>query len=97
MQQELPNLVDERRFRKREPDYERDELGRVSTVAFSRYQMYLPVAAQVARSEDPNRYGEYSWFQLTCPGRRSGWCLRQGMSMIDIVVHCANRNIAHTK
>ncbi|KAK5077007.1 hypothetical protein LTR51_002693 [Lithohypha guttulata] len=28
MQQELPNLVDERRFRKREPDYERDELGR---------------------------------------------------------------------
>lgn len=30
MQQELPNLVDERRFRKREPDYERDELGRVS-------------------------------------------------------------------
>lgn len=29
MQQELPNLVDERRFRKREPDYDRDELGRV--------------------------------------------------------------------
>ena len=29
MQQELPNLIDERRFRKREPDYERDELGRV--------------------------------------------------------------------
>ncbi|KAK5954726.1 hypothetical protein OHC33_004450 [Knufia fluminis] len=28
MQQELPNLVDERRFRKREPDVERDELGR---------------------------------------------------------------------
>lgn len=29
MQQELPNLIDERRFRKREPDFERDELGRV--------------------------------------------------------------------
>ena len=31
MQQELPNLVDERRFRRREPDaVERDEFGRVS-------------------------------------------------------------------
>lgn len=31
MQQELPNLVDERRFRRREPDnIERDEFGRVS-------------------------------------------------------------------
>lgn len=30
MQQELPNLVDERRFRRREPEpVERDELGRV--------------------------------------------------------------------
>ena len=32
MKQELPNLVDERRFRRREPDQvERDEFGRVST------------------------------------------------------------------
>lgn len=32
MQQELPNLVDERRFRRREPEQvERDEFGRVST------------------------------------------------------------------
>jgi hypothetical protein len=31
MQQELPNLVDERRFRRREPEQvERDEFGRVS-------------------------------------------------------------------
>ena len=31
MKQELPNLVDERRFRRREPDQvERDEFGRVS-------------------------------------------------------------------
>lgn len=30
MQQDLPNLVDERRFRRREPqDFERDEYGRV--------------------------------------------------------------------
>jgi hypothetical protein len=32
MQQDLPNLVDERRFRRREPEnFERDEFGRVST------------------------------------------------------------------
>jgi len=32
MKQELPNLVDERRFRRREPDaVERDEFGRVCT------------------------------------------------------------------
>lgn len=31
MQQELPNLIDERRFRRREPEpFERDERGRVS-------------------------------------------------------------------
>jgi homoaconitase len=30
MKQDLPNLVDERRFRRREPDqFERDEFGRV--------------------------------------------------------------------
>ena len=35
MQQELPNLVDERRFRRREPDQvERDEFGRVSNIWF---------------------------------------------------------------
>lgn len=33
MQQELPNLVDERRFRRREPEQvERDEFGRVSVM-----------------------------------------------------------------
>jgi hypothetical protein len=32
MKQELPNLVDERRFRRREPEqFERDEFGRVSS------------------------------------------------------------------
>ncbi len=33
MQQDLPNLVDERRFRRREPDVERDEFGRVGILA----------------------------------------------------------------
>lgn len=33
--QELPNLVDERRFRRREPEnFERDEFGRVSSALF---------------------------------------------------------------
>ncbi len=37
MQQELPNLVDERRFRRREPEQvERDEFGRVGTYPISR-------------------------------------------------------------
>lgn len=32
MDQELPDLVDQRRFRRREPEqYERDEFGRVCT------------------------------------------------------------------
>ena len=35
MQQELPNLVDERRFRRREPEqFERDEFGRVGGDGF---------------------------------------------------------------
>jgi hypothetical protein len=33
MKQELPNLVDERRFRRREPEqFERDEFGRVCRI-----------------------------------------------------------------
>ena len=36
MQQDLPNLVDERRFRRREPEnFERDEFGRVWNHLFS--------------------------------------------------------------
>ena len=32
MKEELPNLIDERRFRRREPEnFERDEYGRVSS------------------------------------------------------------------
>lgn len=38
MKEDLPNLVDERRFRRREPEnFERDEFGRVSS--------YIPVQA----------------------------------------------------
>lgn len=43
MQQELPNLIDERRFRRREPDpVERDEQGRVSNYLFHRL---LPIVS----------------------------------------------------
>ena len=36
MQQDLPNLVDERRFRRREPEqFERDEFGRVCLANFT--------------------------------------------------------------
>lgn len=45
MQQELPNLVDERRFRRREPEQvERDELGRVSRSHDQLCSRRLPVA-----------------------------------------------------
>ena len=34
MQQDLPNLIDERRFRRREPEqFERDERGRVRSMS----------------------------------------------------------------
>ena len=36
MNQELPDLVDQRRFRRREPEqFERDEFGRVCTTALN--------------------------------------------------------------
>jgi hypothetical protein len=42
MQQELPNLVDERRFRRREPEqFERDEFGRVCIFHLPRRQFWL--------------------------------------------------------
>ncbi len=42
MKQELPNLVDERRFRRREPEqFERDELGRVHWMVYVRLYMAL--------------------------------------------------------
>ena len=45
MKQELPNLVDERRFRRREPEHvERDELGRVlSFCLISAYHWLIKV------------------------------------------------------
>jgi hypothetical protein len=50
MQQELPNLVDERRFRRREPEqFERDEFGRVCIFCFPHRQFWLiKPAAQMA-------------------------------------------------
>ena len=41
MKQELPNLVDERRFRRREPEQvERDEFGRVSSLYWIIFYVY---------------------------------------------------------
>jgi hypothetical protein len=38
MKEDLPNLVDERRFRRREPEqFERDEYGRVCRLGFASY------------------------------------------------------------
>ena len=46
MKQELPNLVDERRFRRREPDQvERDEFGRVCWQCCERGQFINDVVA----------------------------------------------------
>ena len=42
MKQELPNLVDERRFRRREPEQvERDEFGRVRNIQRERQVLVL--------------------------------------------------------
>jgi hypothetical protein len=59
MQQELPNLVDERRFRRREPEqFERDEFGRVYIFRFPHQQFWLiKLAAQMARRAYTDRYG----------------------------------------
>jgi hypothetical protein len=54
MQQELPNLVDERRFKRREPEqFERDEFGRVSAKFMSRSLCTDPVAEKMARRAYP--------------------------------------------
>lgn len=58
MKQELPNLVDERRFRRREPDQvERDEFGRVGFIPFDLLLLRIlnPASAQMARRAYSNR------------------------------------------
>jgi len=53
MKQELPNLVDERRFRRREPDaVERDEFGRVRVLDIFVEAFANISTAEVARGED---------------------------------------------
>jgi len=73
MKQELPALVDERRFRRRDqeqqPPVERDELGRVSCPYLHKCSIsWLMRAAQMARSENPHQPGLCPGFQLACPG-----------------------------
>jgi len=56
MKQELPNLVDERRFRRREPEQvERDEFGRVSITDFDDETIADMHIAQMARGEDSDQ------------------------------------------
>ena len=53
MKEELPNLIDERRFRRREPEnFERDEFGRVYLSAALRTSACLHSIAQMAGRED---------------------------------------------
>lgn len=54
--EDLPNLVDQRRFRRREPeDFERDEYGRVRPSVHLNSASLTIATAQVARREDLRR------------------------------------------
>lgn len=56
MKQELPNLVDERRFRRREPEQvERDEFGRVN----ARLQSVLYTSAKITLAQMAGRAHPY--------------------------------------
>ena len=78
MKQELPNLVDERRFRRRDPPepVERDEFGRVSyPKKTSQLRQLTPLTAQMAGGTYSNRLGSNPWIQPSCPGCRPRRCL----------------------
>lgn len=64
MGKELPNLIDERRFRRREQprdEVERDEFGRVSLPVFRQHLSVVidTFEAQVARGQDSDRPRAY--------------------------------------
>ena len=66
MKQELPNLVDERRFRRREeqPQVERDEYGRVGlpvdlNLVFKLTNLYLASRENGPRSESLSIWSQY--------------------------------------
>lgn len=66
MKQELPNLVDERRFRRREPEaVERDEFGRVSIVALREIVANRDFSAngQRRRYRSPSNQSQVSIFE----------------------------------
>jgi hypothetical protein len=82
MKQELPNLVDERRFRRREPEQvERDEFGRVLLSAPA-YDLVILTArlAQMARGADCYRLGTFARLQLKSTGCWTWRCIRQAYS-----------------
>lgn len=72
MKQELPNLVDERRFRRREPEQvERDEYGRVSLSSVVKVMLLTSHSGNGLRSESPlisNRFlvstYEHRWWDI---------------------------------
>lgn len=60
MKQELPNLVDERRFRRREPDaVERDEFGRVGICYTLRRLLLTLCSANGQRRKSPSTSNLY--------------------------------------
>ena len=79
MKQELPNLVDERRFRRREPDQvERDEFGRVR-ISYNTSVIkgtLTWIAAQMAGRADTHRPGAHPRLQLESTGGGSWRRLR---------------------
>lgn len=54
MKEDLPNLVDERRFRRREPEnFERDEFGRVWAPSSSNFTLLTLPSANGRRKRFP--------------------------------------------
>ena len=79
MQQELPNLIDERRFKRRDTEQvERDEFGRVFHPSL--HENFLTLLAKMARRAHPHQHGEHARLQPPCSGRRSRRRLRQAHS-----------------
>lgn len=90
MKQELPNLVDERRFRRREPEQvERDEYGRVSLSSMVKL-MLLTIIAKMAWGANSHWSRADSWIQLKSTGGGTSRCLREAYSTRDSMP-CANQ------
>lgn len=92
MQQELPQLVDERRFRRREQEpVERDEYGRVRSRGPQAitYRVSNMEVAEMARGKDSHYSRNTAWIQPTRAGGWAWWCVREAHSERDWM-SCAN-------